>query len=138
MKLLDVSTPIKTRKGDVYCEPKVDAYGRIVTQAGEAKRPDQLTASDELVMEPVAIGKIINSALDRPDDKLTADERRKRWILSVKIEGAMQDGKAIEIGSEDDKRIREATDTLTNLLFVGRTHEALDNAAPAHKLKAAK
>jgi hypothetical protein len=135
MKLLDVTAVVVTRSGAEYKEPRMDAYGRVVTASGEAKRPDQLVTSDELVMDPVAIGKVINSALDRPDDKLTAEERRKRWTLSVRIEDAMRANKPLEFERDDETRITAAADSLTNNLFVGRIYEALDAATAPSKLK---
>jgi hypothetical protein len=135
MKSLVVHEPIKTRSGEVYYEPKADAYGRVVMLDGSTKRIDQVKASDEWHMDPVPLGRVINSALDRPDDRLTAEERRKRWCLSVRIEEAMGQSKPLELSREDENRIASAADGLTNVLFLGRIHEALDQATPVKKSK---
>lgn len=133
-KFVDVCKPVMTRRGRPYREPKIDPDGKVVLVDGSAKRQDQVLPTDEIEFEDVPVGRLMVMALDRADDKLTAEERRKRFVLSTKIEEAIEDQEALKISSEDRKRIEAAADLITtNHMFLYRIHEALELATPAEE-----
>ena len=133
-KFLDVCKPVMTRRGRPYREAKIDPEGKIVLVDGSSKRQDQLLPTDEIALEDVPVGRLMVLALDKADDKLTAEERRKRFVLSTKIEEALEEELDLKTSSEDRKRIEAAADLITNNhMFLYRIHEALELAAPAEK-----
>lgn len=137
-KTMDVCAPVLTRARQVYREAKTDASGRIVMMDGTAKRADQVTSADDIAMQDVPIGRLLTMALDKSDDKMSAEERRKRFILSARVEDAMIDGTPFEMEPEDRKRIEAAADLITtNHLFLYRIHEALELAEPVAAKKKA-
>lgn len=144
MKLLDVSAKIQKKDRMEYLEPKIDERGRVVLMNGEAKFSHHLLETDQPKMIGISIGKAISFALDQnpPEggEKLTAEERRKRFTLACKIESAMQDGKPFEMEVEDERRILAAADLITsNNLLLGRIYEAVEDAEkPQRKLEEVK
>ena len=127
-KYVDVCKPVLTRRGKPYREPKMDD-GKFVLTDGTIKRQDQIGPTDELELEDVPVGRLMVLALDRADEKLTPAERRKRFVLSAKIEEAIEDGEALKLSDEERKQIEAAADLITNNhMFLYRIHEALELA----------
>lgn len=130
-KIIDVSRPVKTRSGEPYCEAKIDPRGRLIMESGEAKLSHQIGRDDVPLMEKVMTGKLLVMALDKVDDKLSPEERRKRFMLSCRIEEAMQGDGRFVMSSDDRKRLEAAADLVTNNhFFLYRIHEALETATP--------
>lgn len=127
-KIIDVCKPVLTRARQVYQEAKTDPSGRVILIDGTTKRLDQIKAADEPLMADVAIGRLLTMALDREDNKISPEERRKRFMLSIRIEDAMIDVAPFEMDPDDRKRIEAAADLITNHFFLYRIHEALESA----------
>lgn len=130
-KTIDVSRPVLTRTGEPYQETKVDSQGRIILESGEARLSYQVGRGDTPVLEDVPIGRLMVAALDRTDEKLSPEERRKRFVLSCRIEDAIKDKTPFVMDPEDRKRLEAAADLVTNShFFLYRMQEAIENAEP--------
>lgn len=127
-KILKVSSQVFTRKGEAYQEFKVDGVGRYILEDGKKKHPHQITKEDSPTSEDRLLGDLINYALDIQDDKLTSKERRLRFALSQKIQGAMKRKETILMDREDEKRIEEATEKVQSNFFVSTILESLEEA----------
>src|SRR5262245_9213260 len=103
-KYIDVNKPVLTRSGEPYRETKVDAKGHIVLESGETKPPYAIERTDVPAMEDVPVGRLLIMALDKTDDKLSPDERRKRFTLSCRIEDAMRDHVPFEMEVPDERK----------------------------------
>lgn len=134
MKQLDVKQSVHQRNGQLVEEPKLDARGKAVLVKGDSKWLSKLTDDDELQYEALTVGKLLCHALEQPDEKMSPEERRKRFFLSVKIEDALQSGHLFEFEPDDEKRIHAAADLITNNhLFLGRIYEAMEMAEVVKK-----
>jgi len=138
LRLIDVNAPVLKRDGKVYTEPVMDPRGRVVLEpdeSGKEKEPKfahQLLAADVPSLEEKRIGQIMNHALDQTDPSISAEEGRKRFLLSCRILQAMDDGVPLEADLKDEQRIAAAGDLLVkaNFMFVARITEALEKAPP--------
>lgn len=137
-KLIDVCAPVLTRAGEPLTEPQLNAKRQVELEDGTAKFADQLKAGDNVRYRPITIGAAINMALDAVDDKLSPDERRKRFALSMRVEEALRAKQHLVTSADDRKRIEAAAELIRDHMVLYRVCEAVDNAEPLKVAKAVK
>ena len=124
VKELHVNLPVIKRDRTEMREPIVDDRQYVATQSGGYRPPSELTSLDPPQMRVVTIGMAINRALDVVSDKLSAEERRKRFTLSCRIEDAMAAGEPFLMADDDETRIKAALDLITgNHMLLARATE---------------
>lgn len=130
-RILKVGEELHKMDGTLYLEPEIDGRGRVVLETGEAKWAHQTKEADVPRLISISLGKAITHALDQTDDKLTTEERRKRFFLALRVEEALKEKRPLSVDKEDEKRIEEAAALVKNNLLFGRILEALETAEPA-------
>jgi len=140
-KIIDVSKPVVTPKGDAYCEPVIDRKGRVKIEELDDegnnvfKFQHQLTNKDTPVYEDKRIGDIITFALDKTDDKASTEDIRKRFSLSCRVEEALGKDGQLVVENKDWKIIEGTLENIKNPLFNYRIQEAIDLAEPIKESK---
>lgn len=129
---IDVCAHVKTRTGDDFLEPAVRG-GKFVLVDGKEKQQHQITADDEVKMEPVPVGRVICLGLDAPDEKATPSDLRKRFVLSARVEKAMQERKLLDIEQDERRVIEDTSELVRNGMFLAAVDECLANAQPVKK-----
>ncbi len=84
-------------------------------------------------MEPVPVGRVICLGLDAPDEKATPSDLRKRFVLSARVEKAMQERKPLDIEQDERRVIEDTSELVRNGMFLAAVDECLANAQPVKK-----
>lgn len=136
---VDMSAPLLDRKGEQVEEPEINARSQIVLEDGTAKsRKDFNPEVDTLKKRKVCVGHAIITALDTPDEAHTAEERRKVFMLSIKVQEAVDEKKVVTLTEDDIARIKRQADLVKWPLLNHRIYEALEGKTPkAKKVEAA-